>query len=96
MKSNHKAEHALRAIASRVYGTASVAPPIVDVVGLDEMMRRSGLTRGTLYVYSTREDFPAPVARKGKTLFWQRHDFEGWLNRKQATTRGQRYETNAS
>jgi predicted DNA-binding transcriptional regulator AlpA len=88
MKNNRKIvrdRQAIKKLARAYWRAAYTDARIFDVVGIADMVSLSGFTKGSMYVFSTRDDFPAPVARKGKTLFWRRDDFETWLKRKRKT-----------
>jgi predicted DNA-binding transcriptional regulator AlpA len=85
MKNNRKIardRQAIKEIARAYWREAYSEPSITDVVGIADMERHSGYARRSLWVYSTREDFPAPIARNGQKLLWRRADFMAWLKRK--------------
>ncbi len=95
MKNNRqimKDRQAIRELAYRYWNrNAPGEERIPDVVGIEDMVRISGFTKGSLYVFSTRDDFPAPVARRAnKRLLWRRADFDGWLKAKKTARRGGR------
>ena len=88
MKNNRKVireREAMRELAISFWGLKANTANVLDVIGIDDMVRISGFTKGTLYVFSTRDDFPAPVARKGQKLLWRRDGFDFWLQRRDAS-----------
>lgn len=55
----------------------------LDLVGVNEIVALSGFTKGSVYVFAGRSDFPAPAARLNRRLLWNRDDIERWLEAKQ-------------
>lgn len=50
-----------------------------DVVQIDEVARRTGLSRGAIYVAARADSLPFPVFRVGKRFVIPRDPFEKFL-----------------
>jgi hypothetical protein len=52
---------------------------ILEIVSMDEIAELSGFTPKSLRVFSGRDDFPSPVARVKRRLFWRKDDVTHWI-----------------
>lgn len=50
-----------------------------DVVGASEIAERASVHRRTVYRWSSRGDFPAPLAELARGAVWDWADVETWL-----------------
>lgn len=55
------------------------AGDFLDIVDFDGIVTMSGFTTKSVRVFAGRDDFPSPVARTGRKLFWRKGDIERWI-----------------
>jgi hypothetical protein len=60
---------------------------ILEIVSMDEIAELSGFTPKSLRVFSGRDDFPSPVARVKRRLFWRKDDVCNWIKAKTDSNR---------
>ena len=53
--------------------------PLPDLVGLPEVMERTGFSRSTVYRLIADGDFPRPTKIGRRSIRWHREDYEDWL-----------------
>jgi predicted DNA-binding transcriptional regulator AlpA len=58
---------------------------VMDVVEIEGIMEMSGYAKTTIYIYANAGEFPSPVARTGRKLFWRKEDIERWIRIKKST-----------
>ena len=52
---------------------------LLEIVSMDEIIEMSGFTPKSLRVFSGRDDFPSPIARVKRKLFWRKDDINHWI-----------------
>ena len=50
------------------------------ILRLVEVLRRTGLSRSTLYTYRAKRQFPHQVSLGGRAVGWIRGEVEDWIN----------------
>lgn len=55
---------------------------ILELVGVEEIMKLSGFTKNSVHTFAARNDFPSPAAHVGRKQFWRKKDIERWLKTK--------------
>jgi hypothetical protein len=59
--------------------TPNAGGDLVELVDIEGTASLTGFTLGSMRVFSVRDDFPSPVARQGRRLFWRKDDVAHWL-----------------
>ena len=67
--------HSDRETHPQAEGTASVD----YLIGMREVMRRTGSGRGTIYYLMTYSDFPVPLKLALRMVRWWSSEVDGWL-----------------
>lgn len=54
-------------------------PPRLCILRRREVEARTGLSRSTIYLRISRNEFPEPVSLGGRAVGWIESEIEGWL-----------------
>ena len=57
------------------------------ILRLPEVITRTGLSRSSIYLRITRNEFPHSISLGGRAVGWVEHDIETWLEEKIAASR---------
>ena len=64
----------------------------VSLLRMPEIVRRTGLSRSTVYRMVERGEFPGPVQLTSRTVAWASCDVDGWIKRRISARAGGRNE----
>lgn len=53
-----------------------------EILSLPNVMRRTGLSRSTLYAYIARKEFPSPIRIGIRKVGWLETDINSWIEAK--------------
>ncbi|MBF0422163.1 MAG: AlpA family transcriptional regulator [Magnetococcales bacterium] len=59
------------------------------ILRLPEVKTRTGLSRSTIYLKVSKQEFPAPIRLGARSIGWPETDIESWLNERIAASRGE-------
>lgn len=59
------------------------------ILRLPEVKTRTGLSRSTIYLKVSRQEFPAPIRLGERSIGWPENDIETWLRERIAASRGE-------
>ena len=57
------------------------------ILRLPAVKARTGLSRSTIYLRITKNEFPAPISLGGRAVGWLDTDIDAWLEEKIITSR---------
>jgi len=58
-----------------------------NIIRLPVILERSGLSRSTIYLMMSRDEFPASVSLGERAVGWIESEFEQWLEDRIAASR---------
>ena len=53
-----------------------------SILRLPAVKARTGLSRSTIYLRISKNEFPAPISLGGRAVGWIESDVDNWLNEK--------------
>lgn len=56
--------------------------PASTILRLNEVLRRTGLSRSTLYNRISRNEFPHQISLGGRAIGWLEREVDGWIGRR--------------
>ena len=59
-----------------------------SILRLNDVMRRIGLSRSTIYQRITEGTFPKPISLGDRAIGWLESEVDGWLHRQIEASRG--------
>lgn len=54
----------------------------ITILRLPKVIKRTGLSRSSIYLRISKGDFPSPISLGGRAVGWLENEVEGWLNDK--------------
>ncbi len=57
------------------------------ILRLPAVIARTGLSRSTIYLRISNDDFPAPISLGGRAVGWVESDIDDWLAEKIESSR---------
>jgi predicted DNA-binding transcriptional regulator AlpA len=61
---------------------------LIEILDIEGTSSFTGFTLNSMREFSRRDDFPSPVARTGRRLFWRKDDVAHWLKLKRQSLSG--------
>jgi prophage regulatory protein len=58
------------------------------ILRLPSVKQTTGLSRSTIYLRISKNEFPAPISLGGRAVGWLETDINSWLSEKVAASRG--------
>jgi prophage regulatory protein len=58
------------------------------ILRLPAIKSRTGLSRSTIYLRISKNEFPAPISLGGRAVGWLESDINAWLDEKVEASRG--------
>ena len=54
----------------------------MELIKLPDVMKMTGLSRSTIYLYMARDEFPKPVRIGLRAVAWRKEQVELWIKQK--------------